>query len=117
LIYSLWNILRYPQIDPEDFFHLLTHIEDEMSNKLIKKGSLVKFVYKIDHESDIWFLVEKKKYQDMRIRFIKTGLWVHTPNMEDNKQYFAKDVFNWDTKSEKDKDICNQYIKLFYQSF
>ena len=96
---------------------MLTHIEDEMSNKLIKKGSLVKFVYKIDHESDIWFLVEKKKYQDMKIRFIKTGLWVHTPNMEDNKQYVAKDVFNWDTKSEKDKDICNQYIKLFYQSF
>ncbi len=52
-----------------------------MSNKLIKKGSLVKFVYKIDHESDIWFVVEKKKYQEMKIRFIKTGLWVHTPNM------------------------------------
>jgi len=34
-----------------------------MSNKLLKMGSLVKFVYKVDHESDIWFLVEHKKHQ------------------------------------------------------
>lgn len=75
-----------------------------MSNKLIKMGSLVKFVYKIDHESDIWFLVEKKKSQEVKIRFIKTGLWVYTPNMEENKQYYAKDVFNWNLKDvDKDK--------------
>lgn len=67
-------------------------------------GSLVKFVYKIDHESDIWFLVEKKKSQEVKIRFIKTGLWVYTPSMEENKQYYAKDVFNWNLKDvDKEK--------------
>jgi hypothetical protein len=39
-------------------------------------GSLVKFVYKLDHESDIWFQVEKKIGEELNIRFIKTGLWV-----------------------------------------
>jgi hypothetical protein len=48
-MYTLWNIVRYPQIELSQFFHLLTHLEDKMSNKLMKMGSLVKFVYKIDH--------------------------------------------------------------------
>ena len=49
LTYTLWNLLRYEQVDSHNFFHLLTHIEDQMSNKLLKHGSLVKFVYKLDH--------------------------------------------------------------------
>lgn len=55
--------MRYPDIDEKEFFHLITHIEDQMSNKLLKRGSLFKFVYKIDHESDVWFMVEGKNQQ------------------------------------------------------
>jgi len=50
-----------------------------MSNKLLKHGSLVKFVYKLDHESDIWFIIEQKTAQNQEVRFIKTGLWTQTP--------------------------------------
>ena len=63
LTYALWNLLRYDQIDFHDFFHLITHIEDEISNKLLKPGSLFKFIYKLDHESDIWFMIEQKTGQ------------------------------------------------------
>jgi hypothetical protein len=36
---------------------MLTHIEDQISNKLLQKGSLFKFVYKLDCEGDVWFSV------------------------------------------------------------
>lgn len=57
LTYSLRNILRYPQIDNTEFFEMFTHIEDQLSNKLLQRGSLFKFVYKLDHEADIWFSI------------------------------------------------------------
>lgn len=37
--------------------------------------------------------------------------------MEDNNIYYAKDVFNWDTEDCLDAKMCEQYMKLFYQSF
>lgn len=48
LTYSLRNIMRYPQIDTTEFFEMMTHIEDKISNKLLQRGSLFKFVYKLD---------------------------------------------------------------------
>ncbi len=48
LTYTLRNILRYPQIDNIEFFQLFTHIEDQFSNNILKKGSLFKFIYKLD---------------------------------------------------------------------
>lgn len=63
LTYCLRNICRYPQIDNTEFFEMLTHIEDSISNKLLKRGSLFKFVYMIDHVNDIWFSIEYKHQQ------------------------------------------------------
>lgn len=119
LTYSLWNILSYPQIEEDDFFHLITHIEDQMSNKLLKVGSLAKFVYKVDHESDIWFLIERKKHQETQVRFIKTGLWTYTEDMRNGQPHYARDVFHWDLDElpAAQADTCQQYLKLFFQSF
>lgn len=57
LTYSLKNIMRYPQIDNYEFFEMITTIEDRISNQLLQKGSLFKFVYKLDYEGDIWFSI------------------------------------------------------------
>lgn len=78
-----------------------------MSNKLLKVGSLVKFVYKINHESDIWFQVEKKRNQKIGVRFIKTGVWAYTPNMEDNMVYYARDIFNLEASMDEAELISN----------
>ena len=59
-------------------------------------GSLAKFVYKLDHESDIWFGVEQKRNQEMRLRFIKTGLWAYVPGMKVDTPYYARDIFSVD---------------------
>jgi hypothetical protein len=40
--------MRYPQINNAEFFEMLTNIEDQISNKLLQRGSLFKFVYKLD---------------------------------------------------------------------
>lgn len=120
LTHIFWNILSYPEIDTDDFFHFLTHIEDQMSNKLLKMGSLVKFVYKINHESDIWFQVEHKLHQETQIRFIKTGVWAYTEDMQDNKIYYARDLFNWDYDQDTESaeaEVCQKYMKLLYESF
>jgi len=46
-------------------------------------------------DSDIWFTIERKRHQDTSVRFIKSGLWAYTPEMEDNQIYYARDIFKW----------------------
>jgi len=48
-----------------------------MSNKLLKKGSIAKFIYKIDAASDNWFLIEYKQQQHLGIHFLKSGVWIY----------------------------------------
>jgi len=57
-------------------------------------GSLVKFIYKVDNDRDIWFVVDLKRNQEMQIRFIKTGLWIYTHEMQPDTPYYARDIFN-----------------------
>jgi hypothetical protein len=95
---------------------MLTHIEDKISNKLLQSGSLFKFVYKLDCDGDIWFSVEYKRQQEMKIHFIKTGIWCYHKDMIEKQVYYARDVFNWYFPDEG-RTACEQYIKKFYQSF
>lgn len=64
------------------FFQIFTTIEDKISNNLLKKGSLFKFVYQIETFSDNWFTVEFKDSQEVRIHFIKTGIWIYNKSMK-----------------------------------
>ena len=52
--------MRYPQMSNSSFFQIFTTIEDKISNNLLKKGSLFKFVYQIETFSDNWFTMEFK---------------------------------------------------------
>ena len=62
LTYTLRNILRYPQIGTLEFLEMLTHIEDQYSSKVLKKGSLFKFVYKLERDNT-WLSVGIKRQQ------------------------------------------------------
>ena len=85
LTYCLRNALRYFQIHDVDFFTILSTIEDTISNRLLKKGSLFKFVYQLDSVSDSWFSIELKESNELRIHFIKTGIWVYNKSMKHNE--------------------------------
>lgn len=39
--------MRNPQINSTEFFKILSEIENNISNQLLKKGSLFKFVYQL----------------------------------------------------------------------
>jgi hypothetical protein len=117
LTYSLRNIMRYPQINNTEFFEMITHIEDQFSNQLLKRGSLFKFVYKLKYEGDIWFSIEYKRQQEMRVHFIKSGLWCYHKEMHERQVLYARDVFNWNFTGVIDKSTCEQYLKRFYQAF
>lgn len=95
--------MRYPQINNAEFFEMLTNIEDQISNKLLQRGSLFKFVYKLDALQDIWFSIEYKHQQQMRVHFIKTGVWASYKEMETNQVYYARDVFKWETSNREDR--------------
>ena len=74
---------------------MMTHIEDQYSNHVLKKGSLFKFLYKLDMDN-IWFSIEFKRQQEMRVHFIKNGVWCYSKNMDENQVYYARDVFKWE---------------------
>ena len=42
-------------------------------------------------------MIERKRQQDVQVRFIKTGLWTFTHEMEEKEIYYARDVFKWDS--------------------
>lgn len=89
-------MLRYKQINTLSFFDMLTHVEDQYSNRVLKKGSLFKFLYRLEGDST-WFSVEYKRQQqlDLKIHFVKSGVWCHGREMRDNEVYYSRDVFCW----------------------
>jgi len=52
--------MRYPQMSSHNFFEIFSTIEDKISNNLLKKGSLFKFVFQIEDLADNWFTIEFK---------------------------------------------------------
>ncbi len=62
---------------------MLTSIEDQISEKLLQRGSLFKFIYKLDCQGDIWFSIDFKKHQDIRVHFLKSGIWCYYESMKE----------------------------------
>ena len=73
---------------------MLTHIEDQFSNQVLKNGSLFKFLYRLDGDNT-WFSVEFKRQQELKVHFIKTGVWCYAKNMNDHEVYYSRDAFHW----------------------
>jgi hypothetical protein len=44
-------------------------------------------------------------------------VWCYSPEMADEKPYYARDVFKWDTWGRDDAEMCHKFAKRFYQSF
>lgn len=78
---------------------------------------MFKFVYQIDSLSDSWFSIELKESNELKIHFIKTGVWVYHKAMKHNEIRVGEDIFNWVIGDRSDKSHCEKYIKLFFQSF
>lgn len=53
-----------------------------ISNQILKRGSLFKFVYQINSISDIWFTVDIRESHEIKLRFIKNGIWIYHKSMK-----------------------------------
>jgi hypothetical protein len=95
---------------------MLASIEDQISNNLLHHGSLLKFVYKLDY-GDVWFSLEQKRQSEMKIHFIKSGLWCYHSDMEEKEILYGRDIFNWNFPENVERKICEKYLMRFYQAF
>lgn len=109
--------MRYPQMSSRNFFEIFAEIEDKISNNLLKKGSMFKFVFQIETLADNWFTLEWKDSEEVNIHFIKTGIWIYNKNMLQNEIYYARDLFKWNVADRGDKITCEKILKLLYQTF
>ena len=57
LTYAMKKLMRHATISSTEFFKVLSEIETNISSKLLKKGSLFKFVYQLNSDKDTWFTV------------------------------------------------------------
>jgi hypothetical protein len=63
-----------------------------ISNELLKRGSLCKFVFQVNCEKDIWFCVSWDA-MGVRLNFIKNGCWINHPELIEGEIYYARDLF------------------------
>lgn len=89
------NALRHQNIEDSAFWKQISKIESDISSKLLKKGSIFKFVYQINSIAESWFTVKVKENGQVKIHFIKNGIWIYNQNMKADNIYIAKDIFFW----------------------
>lgn len=71
------KLFKYPEIETESFFNILATIEENISKTLVKKGSIFKFVFEVAELAHNWFAIEVRKSKELRIHFLKTGIWTY----------------------------------------
>lgn len=85
--------MRYRKTSSEKFFTIMLTVEEMISNQLLKKGSLFKFVYQINEISDIWFSIELRESSQLKLHFIKNGIWIYHRLMKPNQISVGEDIF------------------------
>ncbi len=84
---------------------------------MLKPGSLFKFVYQINTNSESWFSVELKDNNTLRVHFIKNGIWIYHHDLQKEEIYVSNDVFNFTQEQLENQMESQKYIKRFFQSF
>lgn len=103
LTYALKKLARSPQINHLEFFKILGEIEFNISNCLLKKGSLFKLIYQVKARSNSWFTVQYTSLNEPKISFLKHGLWVPEDQLLENEIYYGRDIFKTGKELEKEE--------------
>ena len=119
MIHTFAKLLKYPGIETENFFNMLATIEENISKTLVKKGSIFKFVFEVAELAHNWFAIEVRKNKELKIHFLKTGIWIYLKSFKPETIYYAQDIFHFDpveyhTHNHKS---CEKTIKLLYNNF
>jgi hypothetical protein len=93
----LSKVMRYPETNLADFFHILATIEYKISNSLVKKGSIFKFVFEVEELGENWFAIEVKENKSLRLHFLKSSIWIYEKSIIPEEIYYANDIFAYDS--------------------
>ena len=118
VVYALKNICRYPHMKMVEFFRILTKIENIISNQLLKRGSLFKFVFQLNCEKEIWFSVELDGLSKPHISFLKNNTWLYHRELNQQEIYHVPDLFKFDKSNVKEGLLERaETVKQLYETF
>ncbi len=117
MIYALKNICRFPHISTYEFFRILAKVENTISNQLLKNGSLFKFAFQLNCDRNIWFTF-RFDHAKPTLSFLKHGVWLHSPALQENDIYYAQDLFRFE-KDFLPGDLLERaaLMKRLYETF
>ena len=90
------KVLRYPSPDVYIFWNMIGNIQQNISRTLLEPGSIFTFVFEVEELAGNWFVLELKDNMDVKVRFLKTGIWVYNRRMAYEEVYYGQDIFNCD---------------------
>lgn len=59
-------------------------IESNISNCLLKKGSMFKLIYQVQAQKQSWFTVQYNSLNETKVSFLKHGIWVEEDELLEN---------------------------------
>lgn len=86
---------------------------------MVKKGSIFKFVFEVAELAHNWFAIEVRKNKELRIHFLKTGIWTYLKSFREDSIYYAQDIFHFENTDYPSftSDGCEKTIRLLYNNF
>lgn len=118
MLHGMNKVLRYPSPDVYIFWNMMGNIQENISRTLLEPGSIFTFAFEVEELEGNWFVLELKENMDVKVRFLKTGIWVYHRRMAYEEVYYGQDIFNCDDDEELTHRPCKeQTLKLLYNTF
>lgn len=78
---------------------MVGNIQENISRTLLEPGSIFTFVFEVEELAGNWFVLELKENMDVKVRFLKTGVWVYHKRMRYEDVYYGQDIFHCDDET------------------
>lgn len=64
-------------MDNNQFFKILSKLENIISNQLLKTGSLFKLVFQLNCDKNLWFSFHLDANEVPHLSFLKNSMWIY----------------------------------------
>ena len=117
MLYNLNKVLRYPPSDTSQFWNIIATIQDNVSRTLLHHGSIFTFVFEVEELANNWFAIEVRENMEIKVHFLKTGIWIYHRGMKFEEIYYGHDIFHCEDEELAASDNAEKTIKLLYNAF
>lgn len=117
ILYNFHRTLRYPPPQIDIFWNILATIQDNVSRTLLHDGSIFTFVFEVEQLAGNWFAIEVRENMEIKVHFLKTGIWIYSRGMKFDDVYYAQDIFHCSDEELHSNQNAEKTIKLLYNAF